>query len=170
MKIRYFFYEISSPANEIRPAVSDIFRSAHLIHAPNSVRYAYSKYLFSSLGSDFYDNRFGAFDAVLKAINQIENGEIDYFIFDGQGFTHEIFRNHVLFEHAIFGVCPHWPLWSCSLSQYKIATQGWMKFLQTPESLDTELIMELPESDMAKIAIFPPKLFENEAAKEASRD
>ena len=45
-----------------------------------------------------------------------------------------------------------------------------MKFLQTPESLDTELIMELPESDMAKIAIFPPKLFENEAAKEASRD
>jgi hypothetical protein len=161
---------MSSAANEIRPAVNYIFRSAHLVDVPNYVRYAYSKYLFSSLESDFNDNRFGAFDAVLEAINRIENGDIDNFIFDGQGFTHEIFRNHVLFEHSIFSICPHWPLWSCSLFHYKIAVQGWMKFLQTPESLDTELIMELPESDMAKIAIFPPRLFENEKAFDANHD
>ena len=164
MKIRYFFHEISSPENEIRPAVSYILRSAHLLHASDSVCHAYSKYLFSSIKTDFFENIRGDLDKVLKAINYIENGEQDEYIFYGQGFIHKIGRKCVLFEHAIFGICPHWPLWSCPLSHYKIAIQGWMKFLKIPESLHTELIVELPESDMAQVTLFPPKLPENKNA------
>lgn len=170
MKIRYFFHEISSPENEIRPAVSYILRSAHLLHAPDSVRHAYSKYLFSSLESDFFDNIRGDLDKVLQAINYIENGELGEYVFDGQGFIHKIGKKCVLFEHAIFGVCSHWPIWSCPLSHYKIAIQGWMKFLRTPESLDTELIVELPNSDMAQVTLFPLIFSENEIALEAKSD
>ncbi len=164
MKIRYFSHALYSPANEVRSAVSYIFRSAHLIDAPSSAKHAYSKYLFSSLDSDFSENRHGEFDKLLQEIDRIEKLEINYYIFEGQGFTHEISKKGVLFEHAIFGVCPHWPLWSCPLSHYKIAVQAARDFFAMPVSLDTELIVELPEADMAQIALFPPKMADKEKA------
>jgi hypothetical protein len=37
-------------------------------------------------------------------------------------------------------------------------------FYSMPESLDTQLIVELPETDMAQISLFPPKLAENKTA------
>jgi hypothetical protein len=39
-----------------------------------------------------------------------------------------------------------------------------------PVLLNTELIVELPKSGMAEIAIFPPRLFENEKAFDAKHD
>jgi hypothetical protein len=170
VKIRYFFYEIFSPSNEIRPAISYLFRSAHLIDVPDSVRSAYSKYLFSSLDSDFSENRHGEFDKVLNEINRIEKLEIDNYVYEGQGFIHDINRKCVLFEHAVFGVCSHWPLWSCPFSHYKVAMQGWMKFLEIPESLGSEMIVDLPNSEMAQISLFPPKLFDKETAWNAKHD
>jgi hypothetical protein len=162
LKIRYFFYELSSPANEVRPAVTYILRSAHLFDAPNTLQSAYSKYLFSSLDSDFSENRHGEFDKVLKEVGRIERLEINSYVFDGQGFIHEINKKSVLFEHAIFGVCSHWPLWSCPLAHYKIAMQGWVKFLDFPKSLDSEMIVDLPNYEMAQVTPFPPKMADKE--------
>ena len=58
---------------------------------------------------------------------------------------HTLTLERVTFEHAIFGECPEWPIWSCTLAQYKAALQGWRKFIDMPESIDTELIVDLPD-------------------------
>jgi hypothetical protein len=33
----------------------------------------------------------------------------------------------------------------CTLAQYKAALQGWRKFIDMPKSIDSELIIELPD-------------------------
>jgi len=147
-----------------------IIRSYDLLEAAETVKLAYCQYLLSTLDCDFGENTFGTCDQVLNEVCRIENGEIENYFFEGEELLHYVSRNSVVFEHAIFGVCPHWPLWSCPLSHYKIGLQAARDFYALPESLDTELIVELPESDMAKIALFPPKLFENESALGVKHD
>lgn len=170
MKIRYYYYKLSSPKNEIRPAISYTLHAAELLYAPASAEKAYSKYILSSLDSDFFENRHGDCDLVLTEIARLEKGELDNFVFEFDGFIHYVGRDSVTFEHAIFGVCSHWPLWSCPLSHYKIAVQAARDFFAMPVSLDTELIVELPESDMAQIAIFPPKMPYKEDAFDLEHD
>ena len=170
MKIRYYYYNLSSSKNEIRPAISYNLHSAELLYAPVSVVKAYSKYILSSLNSDFFENRHGDCDLVLTEIAKLENGELNSFVFEFDGFIHYVGRDSVIFEHAIFGVCPHWPLWSCPLSHYKIAVQAARDFFAMPVSLDTELIVELPESDMAKIILFPPVMMPREASLDLKQD
>lgn len=170
MRIRFSYWDLSEYRKNCRPESTKIRRAFEVLDNSGNIGWAYSKYLLSSLDSDFSENEFGACDYLLEEIEKIESGETDSYIYESNGFTHYIGRNSVTFEHSIFGVCPHWPLWSCPLSHYKIALQAARDFFALPESLDTEVIVELPESDMAKIALFPPKLFENEAAKEANHD
>ena len=170
MRIKFSYWDLSEYRKNCHPESTKIRRAFEMLDTPGKVGRAYSKYLLSSLDSDFSENEFGACDYLLEEIEKIESGETDSYIYESNGFTHYIGRNSVTFEHSIFGVCPHWPLWSCPFSHYKVALQAARDFYALPESLDTEVIVELPESDMAKIALFPPKLFENEAAKEASHD
>jgi len=170
LKIRLAYWDVSKYLKNMPKGGVEIRRAFEMIDVSESIRKPYSQYLLSSLDSDFSENRFGAFDELLKEIEKIEQGKSENYFFETNGFTYHIGKNSVTFEHAIYGVCPHWPLWSCPLSHYKIALQAARDFFALPESLGTEVIVELPESDMAKIALFPPRLFENEAAKEASRD
>jgi len=164
MKIRFFYLDISSCEKSFHPASKNIFRASEILEAPISIKKPYSKYLLSTLESDFSENMFGDYDKLLKEINKLEEGEKVSFIFECDGFTHYVSTHSVTFEHTIFGVCPHWPLWSCPLSHYKIAVQAARDFFAMPVSLDSELIVELPESDMAQITLFPPRLAENETA------
>ena len=170
MKIRFSYWDLSKKKTIFTPNSRRIRRAFEMVDSTENECKAYSKYLLSSLDSDFYENRFQDCDKLLEQINRIEIGDIESFTYEFDGFIHYVSRQSVTFEHAIFGVCPHWPLWSCPFSHYKIGVQTARDFFALPESLDTELIIELPESDMAKIALFPPKLFENEAAKEANHD
>lgn len=101
--------------------------------------------LCGALASDFYPNHPEHCDFVLQKIAQIESGEIEEYMWEGQGFLHYIKPDSVLFEHNIFGECPEWPLWSCSLAQYKAALLGWKKFIEMPKSIDSEFIVELPD-------------------------
>ena len=166
MKIRFAYWNVSkyfknSPANSI-----EIRHAFEVFDAPEKVRRPYSKYLLSTLDSDFAENRFGSCDKLLNEIKKIEDEEIENFVFEYDGFIHYVNKNSVTFEHAIFGVCPHWPLWSCPLSHYKIAVQAARDFYALPESLNSEVVVELPESDMAQVTLFPPILSENEIARE----
>jgi hypothetical protein len=86
-------------------------------------------------------------DEVLEEAGRIEQGVIDSYEYVGDGFSQLITRNYVRFEHAIFNECPEWPIWYCTLAQYKAALLGYRQFLDLPESLDSELIVELPEGD-----------------------
>ena len=170
LKIKLFYSDISKYTKHCISAAPEILRTFEILDAPDSVKKAYRQYLLSTLESDFFGNRHGDCDYVLNEVSKLIKGKMENLVFEFDGFTHHVNRTAVTFEHAIFGVCPHWPLWSCPLSHYKIALQAARDFFALPESLGTEVIVELPESDMAKIALFPPRLFENEAAKEASRD
>jgi hypothetical protein len=170
MKIRFAYWNVSkyfknSPKNSI-----EIRHAFEVLGVHEKIRRPYSKYLLSTLDSDFSENEFGSFEKLLQEIKKIEDGEIENFIFEGDGFIHYINKNSVTFEHAIFGVCPHWPLWSCPLSHYKIAVQAARDFYALPESLKSEVVVELPESDMAQVTLFPPIFSEKEIALEAKPD
>lgn len=104
-------------------------------------------YLLSGALSDFNENRYGDVDATLLAIGRLECGEIDSYETGGLGFEHTLTRNYVRFEHSIFGECPEWPIWYCTLAQYKAALEGYRRFLDMPKSIDSELIVELPEGE-----------------------
>ena len=170
MKIRLYYWYAPKYLNNVPNNSIEIQRAFEMIDALEHFRKPYSQYLLSSLDSDFFENRHKDCDLLLAEIKKLEAGELNNFNFEFDGFIHYVGRDSVTFEHAIFGVCPHWPLWSCPLSHYKIAVEAARDFFALPESIDTELIVELPESDMAKIALFPPKLFENESAFGAKHD
>ena len=112
----------------------------------NALARPYSTYLASSIESDFPAHHPDMADGVLQEIEKLDRGEIQTAEWEGQGFWHRISRSQVTFEHAIFGECPEWPLWTCTLAQYKAALQGWKQFLQLPKSIDSELIVELPDT------------------------
>jgi len=112
----------------------------------NALARPYSTYLASSLESDFPAHRPAHYEEVLQEIDRLERGEIDSYETGGDGFCHSLTHTHVVFEHTVFGECPEWPLWACRLEQYKAALQGWKQFLQLPEIISSELIVELPET------------------------
>lgn len=107
----------------------------------------FSTYLLDSLMSDFSENRYGHVDLVLGAVAKIESGELAEYEWEGQGFTSHITRERVRFEHSVFGECPEWPIWCCTLAQYKAALQGYRRFLDMPKSIDSELIIDLPDGE-----------------------
>jgi hypothetical protein len=114
----------------------------------NALSRPYSTYLASALVTDFAADHTEWCDEVLTAISKLELGLITTYVWDGQGFQHQMTSSKVTFEHTIFGECPEWPLWSCTLAQYKAALQGWRKFIDMPQSIDTELIVELPDDTL----------------------
>lgn len=163
MKIKFFYFDISKYIKNRKLNDTRIIRSYDLLAAAETVKLAYCQYLLSTLNCDFEENTFGACDQVLNEVCRIENGEIENYFFEGGELLHYVSRDSVVFEHAIFGVCTHWPLWSCPLSHYKIGLQAVRDFYALPESLNSEVVVELPKSDMAQITLFPPKLSENKS-------
>ena len=124
--------------------------SSWLLYYPeaiNAPRDGYEKYILSALDTD-YTNHTDWCDEVLAVIEQLELGVISTYVWDGQGFQHRMTPAKVTFEHSIFGECPEWPLWSCTLAQYKAALQGYRKFLAMPKSVGSELVVELPDSTL----------------------
>jgi hypothetical protein len=170
MKIRFFYLDIFSCKKIFHLASKNIFRASEILEEPISIKKPYSKYLLSTLESDFSKNMFGDYDKLLKEIDELKEGKKVSFIFECDGFTHYVSTHSVTFEHTVFGVCPHWPLWSCPLSHYKIAVQAARYFFAIPLSLNTDLIVELPESDMAQISLFPPKMADKEDALDIKND
>ncbi len=170
MKLRFSYWDISQYVKNDEPNHRKIRRAFEMIDKSEKIRNSYGQYLLSSLDSDFLENRFGACDELLKEIEKIEASKIEHFVFDYNGFIHYVNKKSAAFEHAIFGVCPHWPLWSCPLSHYKIAVQAARDFFAMPVSLETEVIVELPESDMAQISLFPPIMIEREESLDLKHD
>jgi hypothetical protein len=167
MKVKFSYWDVSNFLKNIPENSVKIQCTFEMIDTTEQIRKSYGQYLLSSLDSDFYENRFNDLDILIEKIESVEKREIKDYILHSGGFTQYISRYSVVFEHAIFGVCPHWPLWACPLSHYKKSIQAARDFFAMPVSLDTELIVELPESDMAQITIFPPKFSERDASADA---
>ena len=71
--------------------------------------------------------------------------EINQYIAGGNHFTYTMNQHLVIFENCVFGECYEWPIWECTLVQFKAALQGWRQFLDIPKSIDAELIIDLPD-------------------------
>ncbi len=124
--------------------------SSWLLYYPAAIsapKEGYEKYLLSAFGTDYPTDHPDWCDEVIANIEKLERGEIESTKWDGQGFQHRMTPTKVTFEHTIFGECPEWPLWSCTLAQYKAALQGYRKFLDMPKTIDSELVVELPDGD-----------------------
>lgn len=103
----------------------------------------YSKYLCSALVSDFQS--IASCDMVLKEIIRMEQGVIGSTYWNGNAFNTNIYPDRVEFDHGAFGGLPEWPIWICSLEEYKAALEGWAEFLRMPVNASTQLIIELPD-------------------------
>jgi hypothetical protein len=75
MKIRFFYLDISSCEKSFHPASKSIFRASEILEAPISIKKLYSKYLLSTIESDFSENMFGDYDKLLKEIDELEEGK-----------------------------------------------------------------------------------------------
>ena len=146
MKVQFFYYWLRG--QELSGNDYYMLSAALLIDAPEVITNSFNKYLLSALDTDYNQNRQGQADEVLADIEKLEKGDIDSYETGGNGFCHSLTREKVTFEHSIFGECPDWPLWSCTLAQYKAALQGWRKFIEMPKSIDTQLIIELPDDTL----------------------
>lgn len=144
MKARYYVhcFEGFDPLDEYR-----LLRVGGLIGGTEAARNFFNSRLFSHMTSDFSENRYGHVDLVLNAVGKVASGELAEFEWEGQGFTSHITRERVRFEHSVFGEGPEWPILCCTLAQYKAALIGYRQFLDMPKSIDTELIIELPEGE-----------------------
>ncbi len=140
MKVRFFVYETRSSNGLHRSP----WRTSSI---EDDVHCDYNKYLLSALDTDFSENRHGQVDEALDAVQKIERGELASFDTGGQSFWHHINQEGVRFEHNVFGECPEWPIWCCTLAQYKAALQGYRRFLDMPRSIESELIIDLPEGE-----------------------
>lgn len=107
----------------------------------------YATYLGSALNTDFPAHHPELCDEALQDINKLEHGEIDAAEWGGEGFCHSLTPTKATFEHSIFGECPEWPIWSCPLAHYKAALLGWRRFIDMPKSIESEVIVELPEGE-----------------------
>jgi len=142
VKVR--FHYILRPGSYGHPPF--LWKASDLSGSSEAATNGYNQYLLSALDTDFNQNRQGQMDEVLADIEKLERGEIDRCMAGtADTLMHTLTREKVTFEHSIFGECPEWPLWSCTLAQYKAALQGYRKFLDMPESIDSELIVELPD-------------------------
>ena len=126
-------------------ALLGICRSAKLFDADAATIRSFNKYLLSALGTDFPLYYINSVQELLYDIEKMERGEAKTAYWDGADFYHSIDKRKVTFEHTIFGECIEWPVWSCTLAQYKTALQGWHRFLKMPISENSELIVNLPE-------------------------
>ena len=144
MKVKFFYKRYHSPANELRGEIFNMALYGQLFGAPEEITVGYQSYLLSALRSDYGHDK-ECCDDVLTIIDSLEKGEIDYYEGGGMGFMHVMTPESVTFEHIIFGICPEWPRWTCPMAHYKAALKGWRRFLDMPESIDSELIIELPE-------------------------
>lgn len=143
MKVRFFFYELRSAFGH-PPSI----RRASMANDSNVEKSVlFNKNLLSALDTDFSENRSGFVDQVLSNVECVETGQVESYEWEGDGFTHHITRSRVRFEHTIFGDCPEYPIWCCTLAQYKSALLGYRHFLDMPKSLGSELIIELPEGE-----------------------
>lgn len=140
MKVRFFFYELKSYYGH----APDLRMGSEATNECDTRAASFNKYLLSAFDADFSENRHGQVDEALNAILKIERGELADFDTGGQGFWHHITQERVRFEHNAFGECPEWPIWCCTLAQYKAALQGYRRFLDMPRSIESELIIDLP--------------------------
>jgi hypothetical protein len=139
MRVRFYCDETTS-GNGLHTSV---WRNALLIDAPELVANQFNEYLLSAIQHDYSEHDPEDCDEVLHDIKRLESGEISSCVAGTPDhFMHSLTATRVTLEHSIFN---EWPIWACTLAQYKAALEGWRRFIDMPKSIDSELIIDMPD-------------------------
>jgi hypothetical protein len=95
------------------------------------------------LQSELHDPRYCK--EVLIEIQKLEQGEIDKTGWTANAFVTDIYSDRVEIDHQQFGGLPEWPVWTCSLPEFKVALQEWKNFLEMPVDASTQVTVDLPD-------------------------
>lgn len=147
MKAKFYVHRYFWAADGVIQDTEVLHRVACLVDESEERTDRFNNYLLGAVTTDFSENRHGDVDEALAAVQKIEDGALEQFETGGQGFVHHITRSRVRFEHSVFGECPEYPIWCCTLAQYKAALLGYRRFLDMPKSIDSELTIELPDAE-----------------------
>jgi hypothetical protein len=105
-------------------------------------------YLCGVLQSDFQsvDNC----DAALSEVSRIEIGEVAEWLHSGNQWVTTIRREGVQIDHHTISEWDGQSEGNFTLAEFKAALEGWKRFLQMPASLDSRLLITLPNGDAAR--------------------
>ena len=140
MKTLQFFWTNTSHHAFRRP---DLSRKASLVGAPEDQASRYNRYLCSALLNDFQS--LGTCIQLLVEINFLERGKKTEFEWAGSAWFIKLRRGGVQIGHQT----------NCqgeneegrfSLAEFKGALQGWVQFLEMPQSLEAKVEVQLPEA------------------------
>ena len=126
---------------EIRFSEMEIEKNKKKNRSLEKKKKEYTKYLITGIMEDFPDTEI--IDILLPKLEQVESGELQKTIWDGQAFQHKINKNKVEFEHTIFGICEEYPLWECKFEEYRKVFEGWKKFSEMEVDLKSEVTVEI---------------------------
>lgn len=137
MKLHFGYKNVQAHVNGI-----DLRHSATVKERETDWDYPYNKYLCGWLESDVQTAR--GCSGILSQIAELERHERDSICGSGNAWFVTIYREYVEFELQTADDDPEWPIWKCSLDEVKIALTGWQKFLEMPESLESQVEIDLP--------------------------
>ncbi len=124
-----------------------IFRRARVVDHETDYDDRHHVYICQLLESD-YQSTYSC-EAVLREIEKIERGEKQTSDASGNAWMTTITHEGVQIDsHTV----PWWdeqPEGHFTLAEFKAALEGWKRFLQMPESLESRLVITLPDSDAA---------------------
>jgi hypothetical protein len=126
----------------------DLRRRAWVVDQETNLEHRYNIYLCAVLRTDYQST--ASCEESLGGIESVERGARENFIASGNAWMITITREGVQIDsHTV----PWWdeqPEGHFTLAEFKAALEGWKRFLQMPVSLDSRLVITLPDSESAR--------------------
>lgn len=138
MTILRFYYAQGITSDGRKSAA--LWPTAEVVGDQTAHEIDYAKYLGGVFHFDI--NAIDHCADVLLGIEKMERGDIEKTSWIGNAFATDIYTDRVEIEHQQFAGHPDWPLWTCTLAEFKVALKGWMEFLNLPVNVDSEIVVE----------------------------
>jgi len=90
MKIKLAYWDVSKYLKNGTSDTLEIRHAFEILDATENLRMPYSKYLLSTLDSDFFENRHKDCDLLLAEIKKLEDGKLNNFYYEFDGFIHYV--------------------------------------------------------------------------------
>ena len=124
-----------------------LLREARVVGHETDYDHRYHVYICGVLSFDYQS--VGSCEETLRSAEEVERGNQESFTASGNAWTKTITREGVQIDsHTV----PWWdeqPDGRFTLAEFKAALEGWRRFLQMPASLDSRLVITLPDGETA---------------------
>jgi hypothetical protein len=121
-------------------------RWARVVHDENKFAW-YDTYLCGALQSDFQNAL--TCKVALEEVARVETGEIEAWHHSGNQWLITATLQGVQIDHQTIEDWDEQPEGHFTLTQFKAALEGWKRFLQMPVSLESRLVVTLPDGETA---------------------